>query len=68
MSENNNLPTLTGEASGTNIGVALQNLIANLHHNSGYDDVSLTLHVDESANGNRRTCFSYKCFKHAVKR
>ncbi len=39
MSENNNLPTLTGEASGTNIGVALQNLIANLHHNSGYDDV-----------------------------
>jgi hypothetical protein len=54
---------LSGEASGGSIGAALERLVANLNRSEHYDDVNLSLHIEQHPDGGSRTCFSYRCFR-----
>jgi hypothetical protein len=66
--EANNLPAV---ADGRDVVLAgdmdagtLQTLVSHLPRSEVFDDVSLTVHVDRSADGATRSCFSYRACKH----
>jgi hypothetical protein len=59
---------LAGDATGTGIGAALEHLVAHLNQSEHYDDVNLSLHVEQHADGGSRTCFTYRCYKHHQRR
>lgn len=59
------LPTVaSGGAADGGIGAALEHLVARLNNSVHFDDVNLSLHVEEHADGGRRTVFNYRCYKH----
>ena len=71
MSENNNLPAVAHsdialDAAGAgNITAALQNLVSGLQHRAeAFDDINLSLHVEEKPDGSSRSVFSFRAYKH----
>ncbi len=55
---------LSGEATDAGIGAALEHLVSRLNNSSHFDDVNLSLHVEQHPDGGSRTCFTYRCYKH----
>ena len=56
---------LAGNAADGGIGAALQTLMASLNDRAqAFDDISVHLHSETSADGATRSAFSYRAYKH----